>query len=63
MAVKAARKKNPAAVALGRKDSNASDDALLTLLKRLKAANEPTEIRRLSNQIERVIFHKQYKNA
>jgi hypothetical protein len=43
----------PAAVA------NTSDHALLTLLKRIKATDNPTEIRQLSSQIERVIFHKQ----
>lgn len=95
MAVKAAKKRNPAAVALARKGGkkagsagvptltleqrnqsarinqvtpvavaiDTSDQALLALLKRLKATNDPTEIRQLSNQVERVIFHQQYKNA
>jgi len=36
---------------------------MMGLLKRLKAANDPSEIRRLSDQLERVIFHKQYANA
>jgi hypothetical protein len=40
-----------------------SDQALLDLLKRIKTANDPTEIKRLSNQLERVIFHKQFKTA
>jgi len=40
-----------------------SDHALLALLKRLKATNEPNEIRQLSDRIERVVFHKQYKNV
>ncbi len=40
-----------------------SDHALLELLKRLKASNDPTEVRQLSEQLERVIFHKQYENA
>jgi hypothetical protein len=35
----------------------------LALLKRIKAANNPTDIKRLSNQLERVIFHKQVKTA
>jgi hypothetical protein len=43
--------------------ADTSDGALLALLKRLKAASDPTEIRRLSNRIERVIFHQQYKNT
>jgi hypothetical protein len=35
----------------------------MPLLKRLKAASDTTEVRRLSNQIEQVIFHKQFKHA
>lgn len=46
------------------KPAIARDDAtLITLLSRLKATVDPTEIRRLSNQIERVVFHKQFENA
>jgi hypothetical protein len=101
MAVKAARKKDPAAVALGRKGGkrggparaakltpkqrsesarkavqarwkkakegkstiDTSDNAVLALLKRIKATNDRNEIRQLSDQLERVIFHKQYANA
>jgi hypothetical protein len=116
MAVKAAKKKNPAAVALGRKGGkkggparaakltpkqrsesarkavqarwakakedkgyivvkrgkmkitptsviDTSDNAVLTLLKRIKETNDQSEIRQLSDQLERVIFHKQYANA
>jgi hypothetical protein len=99
MAVTVARK-NPAAVALGRKGGKkggparaakltpeqrsesarkavqarwarvkegsaigTSDRALLALLKRLKTASDATELKQLSTQIERVIFHKQFKNA
>ena len=40
-----------------------SDNAVLALLKRIKAANNQKEIRQLSDQLERVIFHKQYANA
>src|ERR1017187_7467604 len=40
-----------------------SDQALLTLLKRIKATDSPAELRRLSEQLERVIFHKQFENA
>lgn len=102
-----AKKKNPAAVALGRKGgkkggparaakltplqrsesarkavqarwvktkrgtdyqatptvANTSDRAMLDLLKRIKATNDRTEIRKLSDQLERVIFHRQFKNA
>jgi len=39
-----------------------SDDALVTLLNRLKPTVDQTEIRELSQQIERVIFHKQWAN-
>ena len=102
MAVKAARK-NPAAVALGRKGGkkggparaakltpkqrsesarkavqarwtkakakpttstvDTSDKAVLNLLKRLKETNDQHEIRLLSDQLERAIFHKQYASA
>ncbi len=40
-----------------------SDNALLALLKRIKATDDPTEIKQLSNQLERVIFHKQSSTA
>ena len=110
MAVKTAKKKDPAAVALGRKGGkkggparaasltpeqrsesarkavqarwarakrggnefqhealpaigDTSDRAALTLLKRIKAAKDQTEIRQLTDQLQRVIFHKQYKNV
>jgi hypothetical protein len=42
---------------------NTSDKAVLSLLKRIKEANDQNEIRQLSDQLERVIFHKQYDNA
>jgi hypothetical protein len=42
---------------------NTSDNALVTLLKRLKVTADPNEIRQLSDQIERVIFHKQFRDA
>jgi hypothetical protein len=40
-----------------------SDQAVLDLLKRIKATDNPTEIRKLSHQLERVIFHKQFANS
>jgi hypothetical protein len=40
-----------------------SDNAVLALLKRIKATNSRNEVRQLSDQLERVIFHKQYANA
>jgi len=43
--------------------SSASDYAFMTLLKRYKATNDPTEMDKLSEQIERMIFHKQYENV
>jgi hypothetical protein len=39
-----------------------SDRAALALLKRIKATNDQTEIRHLTDQLQLVIFHKQYKN-
>lgn len=41
-------------------DADTSDDAVFTLLKRIKMTNNATEIRYLSDQLERAIFHKQY---
>jgi hypothetical protein len=40
-----------------------SDQALAALLSRLKAAVDPEEIRQLSAQIERVVFHKQFTDG
>ena len=40
-----------------------SDAALEVLLVRLKRSADRDEIRRLSDQIERVVFHKQFANA
>jgi hypothetical protein len=40
-----------------------SDEALAALLNRLKAAVDPNEIHQLSEQIERVVFHKQFMDA
>ena len=34
-----------------------SDTAVLALLKRIKETDDPNEIRQLSDQLERVIFH------
>jgi len=42
---------------------SASDEAVRDLLRRIKTANNPIEIRRMSGQLERLIFHKQFKNA
>jgi hypothetical protein len=49
--------KNPAAVA------DHSDESLAALLKRVRATDSPAELRHLSHQIERVIFHKQFENV
>ena len=40
-----------------------SDKAVLTLLKRIKESTDQNEIRQLSDQLERVIFHKQYAGS
>jgi hypothetical protein len=52
----------------GRKNSSVatmdtSDAALASLLTRLKVSTDPDEIRELSQQIEQVVFHKQFENA
>ncbi|HUD99671.1 MAG TPA: hypothetical protein VMR62_08860 [Bryobacteraceae bacterium] len=43
--------------------ADTSDHAFMSLLKRYKATNDPTEMETLSEQIERMIFHKQYENV
>lgn len=59
------KEKNPDAGALEREtkkaDPDTSDHALLVLLERIKATTDPNEIRELSHQLERAIFHKQFK--
>lgn len=40
-----------------------SDRAVLEILQRIKATDDPSEIRSLSDQLERAIFHKQYPAA
>src|SRR5215475_1343690 len=37
-----------------------TDDAVLALWKRIKAARDQNEVRKLSDQLERLIFHKRY---
>jgi hypothetical protein len=44
-------------------DTDTSDSALLALLKQLKTATDPAEVRGLSDRIERVIFHKQFESG
>ena len=94
-------KKNPAAVALGRKGGkkggparaakltpeqrsesarkavqarwskaaptapapDTSRKALHLCLKRIKEAKNETELRRLTEELQRIVFHKQYQNA
>jgi hypothetical protein len=40
-----------------------SDEALAAMLNRFKATDDPDEIRQLSDQIERIIFHRQPTDA
>jgi hypothetical protein len=40
--------------------ADASDHAMLEILRLIKATNDQAEIRKLSAQLERVVFHKQY---
>lgn len=42
---------------------DASDQALVALLNRLKATVDPAEIRHLSDEIERIVFHKQFSHG
>jgi len=48
---------------LKKPSADTSDQVVLDLLGRLKATSDPSEIRRLSDQLERAIFHKQYKST
>jgi hypothetical protein len=41
----------------------ASDRAVLELLKRIEAATDPAGIKQLSDRLERAIFHKQFENS
>jgi hypothetical protein len=43
--------------------ADTSDQALAALLNRLKATIDPAEIRQLSEQIERIVFHRQFTSA
>ena len=43
--------------------SRASKKALHLCLKRLKIAKDQTEIERLTEELQRIVFHKQYQNA
>jgi hypothetical protein len=60
-----ARKAVQARWAKARKEAGspvgASDDAMLDILQQIKAASSATEIQRLSEQLERAIFHRPYK--
>jgi hypothetical protein len=59
VAGRTAMKRKPVPTAI----ADASDRTLLALLKSIKATDNPAEIRRLAEQLERVIFHKQLENA
>ncbi|MGA2268390.1 MAG: hypothetical protein ABSH44_07970 [Bryobacteraceae bacterium] len=50
---------NQAAPATAATDT--SDHALFALLQRIKTTDDLNQIRQLSDQLERVIFHKQFK--
>ncbi len=43
--------------------TDTSDQTLESLLDQLKTATDPETVRRLSEDIERTIFHKQLENA
>jgi len=52
------RKIVPAATAVG-----ASKKDLHLCLKRIKAATNENELRRLTEELQRIVFHSQYRNA
>jgi hypothetical protein len=43
--------------------NDTSDEALAELLNRLKTTSDPVEVRRISDQLERIVFHKQFTSA
>ena len=47
----------------GEKVIDHSDQTLVRLLEKLKTTTDPEMIRQISEDIERVIFHKQFENA
>lgn len=53
----------PGAALISPSPADDSDRALALLLKRLRTATDLTEIRELSGKIERIVFHKQFRNA
>jgi len=53
----------PAIPSIEQQALDTSDRALTMLLKRLRTTTDLAEIRRLSDQIERVVFNKQFRNA
>lgn len=55
------RKQTDKTASIGTVDT--SDEALADLLRRVKVSVDENEIRELSAQIERIIFHKQFSNA
>src|SRR4051812_20989663 len=59
IAVKRTRTRTEPATA----STDTSDKAVLSLLKRIKETNDQNEIRKLTDQLERTIFHKQYASA
>jgi hypothetical protein len=42
---------------------SASKEALHICLKRLKSAKDESEIRRLTERLQRIVFHKQHRSA
>ena len=56
-------KKSSGQKVIATKHGETSDKALVTLLNRLRATVDPAEIRGLSDQIERVVFHRQLNSA
>jgi hypothetical protein len=43
--------------------SDTSDRRLSVLLEQLRATSDIAEVRRLADEIERIVFHKQFENA
>ncbi len=62
-AVQARRTKTKPANPSNAPTQDTSRNALHVCLKKIKAANDEAELRRLAEELQRIIFYRQYQNA
>jgi len=55
--------KKTATATAAAKAVSVADQGVLTILDRIRTTKKLTEVRHLSTQLERLIFHKQYSNS